>query len=118
MDSQCENAYQSEEGAPSPCSSQLEQEHSESCQILETMRNLIIEIQSFKADNEKLKKAWERWQEINQIMLQSLQEKNNGEKPKTEIGKEPKVTESAKRKDISFNGTQKYTKNRPLGRRI
>ena len=35
---------QREEGAPAPHTSQPEQEHSQSNQVLETMRNLIIEI--------------------------------------------------------------------------
>ena len=52
MASQSENADRPEEGAPIPCSLQPEQEHSEAIQVLETMRNLIVEIQSFKADNE------------------------------------------------------------------
>jgi len=33
------------------------------------MRNLIVELQTFKADNEKLKKAHEDQQEINDILL-------------------------------------------------
>ena len=35
-----------------------------------------------------------------------FQEKNNGEKPQTEIGRDPEVPESAERKDSSSNGTQ------------
>ena len=83
MASQNENVDRSGEGALAPHTSQPEQEHSEASQVLETMRNLIIEIQSFKVDNEQLKKAQEKQQEINEILLQSLQEKNNGEKPQT-----------------------------------
>jgi predicted ATP-dependent serine protease len=40
-------------------------EGSSATQVLETMRNLIVELQAFKADNEKLKKAHEDQQEIN-----------------------------------------------------
>ena len=48
MDSQSENADRPEEGAPALCTSQPEQEHSEDSQVLETMRNLIREIQESK----------------------------------------------------------------------
>ena len=106
MASQSENANQFEEGAPKPCTSQPKQQHFEASQVLETMKNLIIEIQRFKEDNEKLKKAQEKQQEINEILLQSLQKKNNGEKPQTEIGRDPEIPESGKRKDSSSNGTE------------
>jgi hypothetical protein len=36
------------------------------------MRNLIVELQAFKADNEKLKKAHEYQQEINEVMLHNI----------------------------------------------
>ena len=36
------------------------------------MRNLIVELQVFKEDNEKLKKAQEEQQEINEVMLRSI----------------------------------------------
>jgi hypothetical protein len=36
-------------------------------EVLETMRNLIVELQIFKADNEKLKKAQQEQQEINEV---------------------------------------------------
>ena len=65
MPSQSENAYWPEEGAPAPCTTQLEQNHSEVGQVLETMRNLIVEIQIFKADNEKLTRDKEKNQDIN-----------------------------------------------------
>jgi hypothetical protein len=32
------------------------------------MRNLIVELQVFKADNEKLKKAQQEQQEINEVL--------------------------------------------------
>ena len=72
------------------------------------MRHLIVEIQSFKEDNEQLKKAQEKKQEINEIYLQSLQEMNNGEKSQTEFGRDPEVLESAEWKYSSSNGTQKF----------
>ena len=49
--------------------SQTEKEHYEASQVLETMKNWIVEIQSFKADNEQLKKAQEKQKEINEILL-------------------------------------------------
>jgi hypothetical protein len=36
------------------------------------MRNLIVELQIFKADNEKLKKAQQEQQEINEVLLRSI----------------------------------------------
>ena len=36
------------------------------------MRNLIVELQVFKGDNEKLKKAQQEQQEINEVLLQSI----------------------------------------------
>jgi predicted ATP-dependent serine protease len=47
-------------------------EGSSTTQVLETMRNLIVELQAFKADNEKLKKAQEDQQEINEVLLHSI----------------------------------------------
>ena len=71
------------------------------------MRNLIVEIHSFKADNEQLRKAQEKQQEINEILMQSLQEKNNGENPQIKIERDPEIPKGTKRKDSSSNGTQK-----------
>jgi hypothetical protein len=36
------------------------------------MRNLIIELQVFKSDNEKLKKEQQEQQEINEVLLHSI----------------------------------------------
>ena len=41
------------------------------------------------------------------MLLQSLQDKNIGKKPQTEIGRDPKVGESAEIKGSSSNRTQK-----------
>ena len=89
-----------------PPTTQPAAEHSEASQVLETMRHLIVEIQSYKADNEQLKRAQEKQQEINEILLQSLQEKNNGKEPRTETRKGPEREESAEGKDSSSNETQ------------
>jgi len=40
------------------------------------MRNLIVELQIFKADNEKLKKAHEDQQEINVMLLRRIETKS------------------------------------------
>jgi hypothetical protein len=45
-------------------------------EVLETMRNLIVELQVFKADNEKLKKAQQEQQEINEVLLQYSDKEN------------------------------------------
>ena len=71
MDSQSENAYWPKKGAPIPRTQQPEKEHSKTNKVLERMRNLIVEIQSFKVDNEKQKKTKER-KEINEISLQII----------------------------------------------
>jgi hypothetical protein len=39
-------------------------------EVLEMMRNLIVELQVFKVDNEKLKKAQHEQKEINEVLLQ------------------------------------------------
>jgi hypothetical protein len=44
-------------------------EGSSSTKVLETMRNFILELQVFKEDNEKMKKAQEDQQEINEMLL-------------------------------------------------
>jgi hypothetical protein len=46
-------------------------------EVLETMRNLIVELQVFKADNEKLKKAQQEQQEINEVLLHSIATKKS-----------------------------------------
>jgi hypothetical protein len=38
-------------------------------EVLDTIRNLIVKLQVFKADNEKLKKAQPEQQEINEVLL-------------------------------------------------
>ena len=57
MASESENADRFEEVAPTSHTSHPEQEYPEPKQVLETMRNLIVEIQSFKANNEQTRKA-------------------------------------------------------------
>jgi hypothetical protein len=41
-------------------------------EVLETMTNLIVELQVLKENNEKLKKAEQEQQEINEVMLRSI----------------------------------------------
>jgi len=41
-------------------------------EVLETMMNLIVKMQIFKDDNEKLKKAQQQQQEINEVLLCSI----------------------------------------------
>ena len=73
-----ENENQPEDLEQVPPTTQPELERSEASQVLETMRHLIVEIQSYKADNEQLRKAQEKQQEINEILLQRLHENSNG----------------------------------------
>ena len=72
------------------------------------MKNLIVELQSFKAENEQLKKAQEKQQELNEILLQILQERNNGEKTPAKAGRDPKVGDSVEIKYSSSLETQKF----------
>ena len=44
---------------------------------MEMMINVIVEMQVFKADNEKLKKAQQEQQEINEVLLHSIMTKKN-----------------------------------------
>jgi hypothetical protein len=41
-------------------------------EVLETMRNIIVELEVFKADNEKLKKEQQEQQEINEVLLRNI----------------------------------------------
>jgi hypothetical protein len=41
-------------------------------EVLETMKNLTVELQVFKDNNEKLKKAQQEQQEINEVLLHSI----------------------------------------------
>ena len=76
-----ENEDQPENHEQAPPATQSAVEHSESSQVLETMRHLIIEIQIYKPDNEQLNKAQEKKQEINEILLQCLHKRNKGKEP-------------------------------------
>ena len=57
-------------------------------------------------DKEQLKKAQEKQQEINEILLQSLHKINNGKEPRTETKRGPKREESIERKSSYSNETQ------------
>jgi len=73
------------------------------------MRNLIVELQVFKADNEKLKKAQQEQQEINEVLMRSIVTKKS---PK-ENNEEEEVSKRAsnnygpegEKRDDSFEGT-------------
>ena len=108
MASQNDHENIPEEDTQVPHPTQPEPEHYEASQVLETVKNLIVELQSFKAKNEQLKKAQEKQQELNEILLQSLQERNNGGKTITKVRRDPEVGDNAERKDSSSQETQKY----------
>jgi hypothetical protein len=44
-------------------------ESSSTTQVLETMRSLIVELHTFKDDNEKIKRTQEEQQELNEILF-------------------------------------------------
>ena len=60
-------------------------------EVLETMRKLIVELQVFKAANEKLKKAQQEQQVINEVMLRSIVTKKipKYDNPEQEVNKRP-----------------------------
>jgi len=71
-----------EEGRPEGINNQEPprniEHHSEgsyATQVLETTRNLIMELHIFKADNEKIKKAQEDQQEINEMVFEASEQK-------------------------------------------
>ena len=78
-------------------------------ELLETMRNLIIELQVFKADNEKLKKAQHEQQEINEVLLRSIVTKKSpkDDNQEEEVSKRASKNCGAKTKkgDSSSEGT-------------
>ena len=69
-------------------------------EVLETMRNPIVELQVFKADNEKLKKAQQEQQEINEVLLHSLVTKKNpkDDNHDEEVNKRASKNSGAKKK--------------------
>ena len=81
MASQNENEGQPEDNEWVPQNTQLKIEHSKESQVLETMWNLIVEIHSYKDDNEQLKK----YQDNNKksmrfycrVYMNEIMEKNN-----------------------------------------
>jgi hypothetical protein len=78
-------------------------------EVLETMRNLIVELKFFKVDNEKLKKAQEEQQEINEVLLRSMvtkkspKDNNNDEEVSKRASKNSRP--ETKKGDSSSKGT-------------
>ena len=60
MASPVDNEYQPKNQEQVPLTTQLVVEHSKASQVLETMRHLIVEMKSYKEDNEQLNKANEK----------------------------------------------------------
>jgi hypothetical protein len=73
------------------------------------MRSLIVEMKVFKADNEKLKKAQQEQQEINEVLLHSIVTKkipkddNNEEEVRNRSSKNSGL--EAEKGDSSSKGT-------------
>jgi hypothetical protein len=84
-------------------------EGSSTTQVLETMRNLIVELQVFKADNEKLKKAQQEQQEINEVLLCSIvtkkSPKDNNEEEEVNKRASKNSGPEAEKEDNSSEGT-------------
>jgi hypothetical protein len=84
-------------------------EGSSPTEVLETMRNLIVELQVFKADNEKLKKEQQEKKEINEVLLCSIVTKKS---PKDDNNEEEVSKRASKnsgpeveKRDSSSEGT-------------
>jgi hypothetical protein len=77
--------------------------------FLEMMRNLIVELQVFKVDNEKLKKEHQEQQEINEVFLRSIVTKKSpkDDNHEEEVSKRDSKNSSpeAEKEDNSFEGT-------------
>jgi hypothetical protein len=77
--------------------------------VLETMRNLIVELQVFKVDNEKLKKEQQEQQEINEVLLRSIitKKRPKNDNPEEEVNKRASKNSGAKTEkgDSSSEGT-------------
>jgi hypothetical protein len=86
------------------------------------MRNLIVELQIFKADNEKLKKAQQEQQEINEVLLHSIvtkkiQKDNNHEeevnkRASNNLGLETEKGDSSSEGTPSIEERTKYDRKR------
>ena len=85
---------------------QWEREHSKSGQVLQTIYNLIVEMYIFKGENEQLKRAHEKQQEINEMLVQILHNRNNGKEQRTKINKNEENGRDAKGDGISSNDAQ------------
>jgi len=72
------------------------------------MKNMIVELHRIKEQNEHIRRAQEKQHKLNEILLQSLQERNNGEKPQAKAEMGPEFGNSAERKRSSSQETQKY----------
>jgi hypothetical protein len=84
-------------------------EGSSTTQVLETMRNLIMELQVFETNNEKLKKAQEYQLEINEMFLCSIVTKKSPKdnETKKEVRKRSSKNSGhkTKKEDILFKDT-------------
>ena len=67
-------------------------------EVLETFRNIIVELQIFKPDNEKLKKAQHEQQEINEVLLRSIVTNKipKDDNPEEEVSKRASKNSGAK----------------------
>ena len=78
-------------------------------EVLETMRNLIVELQFLKADNKKLKKEQQEQQEINEVLLHSIVTKKSpkDDKHDEEVNKRAFKNSGAEteKQDSSSKGT-------------
>jgi len=78
-------------------------------EVLETIRDLIVELQAFKADNKRLKKAQHEQWEINEVLLRSIVTKKipKDENQEEEVSKisSNNFGPEAKKGDNSSEGT-------------
>jgi hypothetical protein len=85
------------------------------------MRNLIVELQVFKVDNEKLKKAQQEQQEINEVLLRSIvtkkSPKDNNEEEEVSKRASKNFGPEGEKGDNSFEGTPSAEDKTKTGRK-
>jgi hypothetical protein len=90
-------------------------------QVLETMKNLIVELQVFKADNEKMKKAQEDQLEINEMLLRSIvtkrSPKNNDKEEEVNKRSSKNFGHETKNEDSSSEDTHMTGNKTTMGRK-
>jgi len=96
-------------------------EGSSTTQVLEKMRNLIVELKIFKSDIEKLKKTQEDQQGINELLLRSIvtnkSPKDNDKEEEVRKISSKNFVHETKNENSSYKGTQAVGNKTTIGRK-